>query len=61
MIGYNGDSRTDGMLWLDDSNDVANLTTFAQEHHLPQGTKAYNIDNGDTYIMKSDYTFKKQD
>lgn len=61
MLGFDADNRTDGMVWMDDATDVANLPTFAETNKLPMGTKAYNIDNGDVYILKSTGEWKKQD
>lgn len=43
----------------DGVSDVANLETFAQEHHLKVGSNFLCIDTSDVYMMKSDGTFKK--
>lgn len=49
-----------GNLGCDGTADVANLTEYAKMHNLKPGSNCYCIDTGDLYMMKSDFTWKKQ-
>lgn len=43
---------------MDGANDVPNLESFAQQHHLKAGSQFLCIDTSEVYMMKSDGTFK---
>lgn len=61
MIG--GSNLRSGMietLFCDAASDVTDLEQFARDHDLKQGSNAYVIENGDVYIMQSNYTWVKQ-
>ena len=49
-----------GNLGCDGVADVQNLTEYAKTHSLKPGSNCYCIDTGDLYMMKSDFTWKKQ-
>ena len=47
-------------LGCDGTADVQNLTAYAQSNNLKPGSNCYVIDTGELYMMKSDFTWKKQ-
>lgn len=61
MIG--GDStksRTDIDVFCDTEADVADLEQYGRDHGFQIGASAYVIDTGNLYLMKSDFSWKKQ-
>ena len=62
MIGGN-DSVKRGRVadfFADDANDIADFETFGRENKLSMGSTCYVIETGELYMMKSDYSWKKQ-
>jgi len=46
--------------FCDSSADVADLEQFGRDHDLSMGSTCYCIDTATLYMMKSDYSWKKQ-
>lgn len=49
-----------GHLACDGTADVRDLPDYARSNNLRLGSDCYVIDTGDLYMMKSDFTWKKQ-
>lgn len=58
--GANYRTGTTADFYCDDNTDVANLEQFARDHELQIGSTCYCVDTGELYMMKSDFTWKKQ-
>lgn len=62
MIGGN-DSVKRGRVadfYADEASDVANLNQFGRDNKLSMGSTCYVIETGELYMMKSDFSWKKQ-
>lgn len=62
MIGGNDSIKTGKVadFFCDDSSDVANLEQFGRDNNLSMGSSCYCISTGELYMMKSDFSWKKQ-